>query len=115
MAKTKMQQSSSDDVWTEELNHYMGPLTNNFETRRKINTMINWVPTVRSGRKRDVEHFQIAKNLEGCRKAGREMEFRTEYQFSTELPFTRGNFTASVRDHNLRESSHLFYESKDSE
>ena len=38
------------------------------------------------------------------------MEFRTEYQFSTELPFTRGSFTASVRDHNMREASHLFYE-----
>jgi hypothetical protein len=36
------------------------------------------------------------------------MEFRTKYQFSTELPFIRGSFTASVRDHNLREASHLF-------
>ena len=41
------------------------------------------------------------------------MEFRTEYQFSTELPFTRGSFTASVREHNLREASHLFYEGKE--
>ena len=56
--------------------------------------------------------FQVAKNLERCRKS-REMRFRTEYQFSTELPFTRGSFTASVRDHNLREASHLFYEGKE--
>jgi hypothetical protein len=33
--------------------------------------------------------------------------------FSTELPFTRGSFTASVRDHNLREASHLYYEGKE--
>ena len=33
--------------------------------------------------------------------------------FSTELPFTRGSFTASVRDHNLREASHLCYEGKE--
>jgi hypothetical protein len=32
---------------------------------------------------------------------------------STELPFTRGSFTASVRDHNLREASHLYYEGKE--
>ena len=57
--------------------------------------------------------FQIAKNLEGCRKVGREMDFRTEYQFSTELPLTWGSFTASVRDHNLRKASHLFYEGKE--
>ena len=49
------------------------------------------------------------------RKAGREMEFpsRTESQFSTELPFTRGSFTDSVRDHNLREASHLYYEGEE--
>jgi hypothetical protein len=33
--------------------------------------------------------------------------------FSTELPFTRGSFAASVRDHNLREASHLYYEGKE--
>ena len=34
-----------------------------------------------------------------------EFKFRTEYQFSTDFPFTRGSFTASVRDHNdLRDS-----------
>ena len=54
-----------------------------------------------------------SQNLERCRKAGREMEFRTESQFSTELPFTWGSFTASVRDHNLREASHLYYEGKE--
>jgi hypothetical protein len=53
------------------------------------------------------------KNLVQCRKAGREMDVRTESQFSTELPFTRGSFTASVRDHNLREASHLYYEGKE--
>ena len=48
-----------------------------------------------------------------CGSKRREMEFRTESQFSTELPFTRGSFTASVRDHNLREASHLYYEGKE--
>jgi hypothetical protein len=53
---------------------------------------------------------QIDKNLGRCRKVGREMDFRTESQLSTELPFTRGSFNASVRDHNLKEASHLYYE-----
>ena len=46
-------------------------------------------------------------------KVRREMDVRTEFLFSTELPFTRGSFTASVRDHNLREASHLYYEGKE--
>ena len=55
----------------------------------------------------------MLKNLRSCRKASREMDVRTESLFSTELPFTRGSFTASVRDHNLREASHLYYEGKE--
>jgi hypothetical protein len=56
---------------------------------------------------------QMVKNLRSCRKASREMDVGTESLFSTELPFTRGSFTASVRDHNLREASHLYYEGKE--
>ena len=55
----------------------------------------------------------MVKNLRSCRKASREIDVHTEYLFSTELPFTRGSFTASVRDHNLREVSHLYYEGKE--
>jgi hypothetical protein len=55
----------------------------------------------------------MVKNLSSCRKASREMDIRTESLFSTELPFTRGSFTASVRDRNLREASHLCYEGKE--
>jgi hypothetical protein len=56
-----------------------------------------------------------AKNLRSCRKVRRKMDVRTESLFSTgtELPFTRGGFTASVRDHNLREASHLYYKGKE--
>ena len=41
--------------------------------------------------------------------------FRTEFKFlcGTELPFTRGSFAAEVRDHDLREASHLYYEGKE--
>ena len=60
------------------------------------------------GRTWDVPDSQNIWNDAG--KAGREMEFRTEYQFSTELPFKWASFTTSVRDHNLREASRLFYE-----
>jgi hypothetical protein len=60
---------------------------------------------------------QMVENLWSCRKVRREMDVRTESLFSTELPFTRGSFTASVRDHrdNLREASHLYryYEGKE--
>jgi hypothetical protein len=57
----------------------------------------------------------MEKDLRSRRKVRREMDFRTEFPslFSTELPFTRGSFTASVRDHNLREASHLYYEGKE--
>jgi hypothetical protein len=57
----------------------------------------------------------MGKDLRSRRKVRREMDFRTESLFSTELPFTRGSFTASVRDHNLREpeASHLYYEGKE--
>jgi hypothetical protein len=43
----------------------------------------------------------------------RKMDVRTETLFSAELPFKRGSFTASVRDHNLREASHHYYEGKE--
>ena len=55
----------------------------------------------------------MEKDLRSRRKVRREMDFRTEFLFSTELPFTRGSFTASVRDHKLREASHLYYEGKE--
>ena len=44
----------------------------------------------------------MEKDLRSRSKVRREMDFRTESLFSTELPFTRGIFTSSVRDHNLR-------------
>ena len=55
---------------------------------------------------------QMRKDLRSRSKVRREMDVRTESLFSTELPFTRGSFTASVRDHNLREASHLYYGTK---